>query len=169
MHERVSLGETAREIESGREVARELRTIEDRTLEVPGAMIAGDRRDIAAGDVHDGVRKLSGRRGRTGSDVQDVLFDFALQGERVGQRHVPDVDVVAHAAVVTVRGARIDSERAPGEHAVDEDGDDARFAMRILAGTEDVRVAERRRREAALAPVDAEELLERELVDRVRT
>ena len=90
----------------------------------------------------------------------------ALERGEVGPHHLPDKDVVADAATVAGRLARVDAERLLREQTLREDGDDAGLAVRVLPGPVDVRVAQNRRLHAERC-VGREVAFDRELGGRV--
>ncbi len=115
-----------------------------------------DRLDVDAGDAPADVEEVEHGGGDPRADVED-----ARRPLQRGQRHrsdVADVDVVP-----LLRAVAEDVRRLPAREPPEEDGDDTRLAVRVLARPEDVAVAERR----VLAPVEAvvgrEVLLPREL------
>jgi hypothetical protein len=118
------------------------------------------RLDVHPRDPHARLEELEDGCRHAGAHVEDARGPLEC-GER-GPGHVPDEDVVALLAPVSVDVRSL----SRGETA-EEDGDDAGLSVRILARPEDVPVAERGVLAAVQAVVGREVLLGGELGDAV--
>ena len=116
-------------------------------------------------DASDHLREVVDRLGAAARDVQDLaVHPVGRGGEQVRGDDVADVREVARLLAVAV-----DGDGLPGGDRADELGDDGRvLRVRVLAGAEDVEVAERHRLERVDAAEADAVALGGELRDAVR-
>src|SRR5262249_34877647 len=79
------------------------------------------------------------------------------------------VDVVTHTTHVAHRFARVDAQAPAGQNRIQKNRDDASLAVRILARTVHVGVPQDDAVQATVRAIHAEQLLESQLADRIRT
>ncbi len=167
---RKRLSQTGLERRRGPDRRLDARRVEQRTFEVTSAHGAAfEGGGAVPNQCQNQLCELACSCGKAACDIDDAIPK--LPGKRcdIGSRHVANEDVVAHAASIAGRATRVDAQAITASGAVEENGDDSGLTVRILTRAVDVRVAQHRASESAVAPIGIQKELERIFRDCVGT